>query len=69
MDFQVRARTYRQPFVSGDVSHSELSTSNTILRGHGALDKAEQILEQSWSERALRGVERVRSPTICGATP
>jgi hypothetical protein len=32
-----------------------------------ALTKVESILSESWSERDVRGVERVRSPTMFGA--
>lgn len=45
------------------------SPAEQFVKRHGALDKVEQILEQSWSARELRGDDRVRSPTMFGAVP
>lgn len=44
------------------------SPAERFNRRHGALDKVNQILAESWSARDLRG-EAVNSPTLFGAVP
>jgi len=51
------------------VAHGRGTPAQRHAAREGALTKVEEILGQSWSERELRGVERVKSPTMFGAVP
>jgi hypothetical protein len=51
------------------VVHGRGTPAQRHAAREGALAKVEEILGQSWSERELRGVERVKSPTMFGAVP
>ena len=53
----------------GASSSSGPTPAERYARRHGALNKVEQILAESWSARELRGEECPASPNMFGAIP